>query len=210
MRHHHPQRGPGAGVRLKRQWPSPNGTIRGIMDGTVFLPPDHPGQRPGQGEGLESRSPSPAAYLGTSTATRRWWCRPRGRWSCCTPPRRRQAVRLLVNDFQGGGVAMGMFNTDAPSAPSPAPASPTPWERINLWFGTKDTISKKYHARFRELFQDGRTPPGGAGGGDHYLLPDRRRRGPDPEERGGYLWACMNYDSDVMSDMVAEGFRAWA
>ena len=127
-----------------------------------------------------------------------------------TPRDGGEAVRLLVNDFQGGGVAMGMFNTDA-SIRSFASACFTYalGERINLWFGTKDTISKKYHARFRELFQeqaDARRADLEAAGitYSYFLIDDAVAQ--TLKNEGGYLWACMNYDGDVMSDMVAEGF----
>jgi isocitrate dehydrogenase len=118
--------------------------------------------------------------------------------------------RLIINDFQGSGVAMGMFNTDQ-SITSFARACVTYAlaEKTDLWFGTKDTISKKYHGRFRELFQaevDRRKAELAAAGitYSYFLIDDAVAQ--TMKNEGGYLWACMNYDGDVMSDMIAQGF----
>jgi isocitrate dehydrogenase len=196
---------------LKRQWPSPNGTIRGIMDGTVFRKPIT----------LSTIPPKVKAWKKPITVARHAFgdiyrdqelvvTGPGTVELVYTPAGDGAPQRLLVNDFGAGGVVMGMFNTDA-SIRSFARSCFTYalGERMNIWFGTKDTISKKYHARFREIFQDEAT----ARRADleeagitysYYLIDDAVAQ--TMKNEGGYLWACMNYDGDVMSDMVAEGF----
>jgi isocitrate dehydrogenase len=118
--------------------------------------------------------------------------------------------RVTVHEFGGPGVVMGIHNLEA-SIRSFARACVTYAlsERLPLWFGAKDTISKIYHAAFKEIFRaevEARTGEFERAGVTYqYLLIDdavaRAVRHP-----GGFLWACMNYDGDVMSDMVASGF----
>jgi isocitrate dehydrogenase len=196
---------------LKRQWPSPNGTIRGIMDGTVFRKPITLGNVPPKVKAWKKPITVARHAFGDIYRDQEVVVQAPGTVELLYTPRGGgEPVRLLVNDFQGGGVAMGMFNTDA-SIRSFASACFTYalGERIDLWFGTKDTISKKYHARFRELFQeqaDARRAELEAAGitYSYFLIDDAVAQ--TLKNEGGYLWACMNYDGDVMSDMVAEGF----
>ena len=196
---------------LKRQWPSPNGTIRGIMDGTVFRKPITLANVPAKVKAWKKPITVARHAFGDIYRDQEVVVGAPGTVELLYTPRDGgEAVRLLVNDFQGGGVAMGMFNTDA-SIRSFASACFTYalGERIDLWFGTKDTISKKYHARFRELFQeqaDARRADLEAAGitYSYFLIDDAVAQ--TLKNEGGYLWACMNYDGDVMSDMVAEGF----
>ncbi len=196
---------------LKKQWPSPNGTIRSIMDGTVFRKPVT----------LQSIPPKVKAWKKPITVARHAFGdiyrdqelviqQPGKVELVYTPQDGGEPQRLLVNDFSGGGVAMGMYNTDA-SITSFARACFTYAidERMNLWFNTKDTISKKYHTRFRDIFQaeaEARAGDMAAAGitYSYYLIDDAVAQ--TLKNEGGYLWACMNYDGDVMSDMVAEGF----
>ena len=196
---------------LKKAWPSPNGTIRGILDGTVFRKP------------ILARNIEPAVNS---------WKRPIivGRHAygdlykavdfvvegpgkaelVFTPGNGGPAVRLGVHDFKGPGVVMGMHNTDASIAAfASACAACALSERVDLWFAAKDTISKRYHARFKDIFaleMKRREPEfARAGIAYRYLLIDdavaQLMKHP-----GGILWACMNYDGDVFSDMIASGF----
>jgi isocitrate dehydrogenase len=196
---------------LKKQWPSPNGTIRGIMDGTIFRKPITLATIPPKVKAWKKPITVARHSFGDIYRDQELVVRGPGTVELVYTPRNGEAPqRLLVNDFGAGGVVMGMFNTDA-SIRSFARACFTYalGERINIWFGTKDTISKKYHARFREIFQEEaearRAALAEAGVTYSYFLIDDAVAQTMKNE-GGYLWACMNYDGDVMSDMVAEGF----
>ena len=197
--------------KLKRQWPSPNGTIRGIMDGTVFRKPITLDNVPAKVKAWKKPITVARHAFGDIYRDQELVVQRPGKVELVyTPSDGSAAQRLVVNDFSGGGVAMGMFNTDA-SIRSFAKACFTYalGERMNIWFGTKDTISKKYHARFRVLFQeeaDARQADLEAAGitYSYFLIDDAVAQ--TLKNEGGYLWACMNYDGDVMSDMVAEGF----
>lgn len=196
---------------LKKAWPSPNGTIRSILDGTVFRKP------------IIVKNVSPAV---------RSWVKPIaiGRHAygdiykavdfvipgagkaelVYSPASGGEPVRIPVHSFSGPGVIMGMHNTDE-SIRSFARACIryALSEGTELWFGAKDTISKRYHARFKDIFAEEAEAAAGAmqaaGISYRYMLIDdavaQLMKHP-----GGILWACMNYDGDVMSDMVAAGF----
>ncbi len=196
---------------LKKAWPSPNGTIRAILDGTVFrkpivvrnIPPMvRSWQKPitigrhAYGDlyrDVELRIPGAGKAELTFT--------PAGGG----PPQ-----SVTVHEFQGPGVVLGEHNTDA-SIRSFARAciEYALAEKMELWFAAKDTISKTYHARFKDVFREEvearRADFEAAGIAYQYLLIDdavaRVMRHP-----GGILWACRNYDGDVMSDMLASGF----
>jgi isocitrate dehydrogenase len=196
---------------LKRQWLSPNATIRGIMDGTIFRKPITLANVPPKVKAWKKPITVARHSYGDIYRDQEVVVEAPGRVELVyTPEGGGEPVRLLVNDFRGGGVAMAMFNTDA-SIRSFAKACFTYAldEKTNLWFGTKDTISKKYHARFRDLFQEEADARGAALAGagitySYFLIDDAVAQ--TLKNEGGYLWACMNYDGDVMSDMVAEGF----
>lgn len=196
---------------LKRQWPSPNGTIRSIMDGTVFRKPITLTNIPPKVRAWKRPITVARHAFGDIYRNQELVVGGAGTVELVYTPRDGGAPqRLLVNDFAGGGVAMGMFNTDA-SIRSFAKACFTYGigEKINIWFGAKDTISKRYHARFRDLFQeeaDARQAELAEAGITYayYLIDDAVAQ--TVKNEGGYLWCCMNYDGDVMSDMVAEGF----
>jgi isocitrate dehydrogenase len=196
--------------KLKKAWPSPNGTIRSILDGTVFRKP------------ITAKNITPAvsswkkpivigrhAYGDIYKAVDFVVPGP-GRAELVYTPAEGEPVRLLIKDFKGGGVVMGMHNTDA-SIRSFAKAciNFAVSEKMDLWFGAKDTISKRYHARFKEIFAEEiearKDDLAKAGIVYRYLLIDDAVAQVMKHE-GGILWACMNYDGDVMSDMVASGF----
>jgi isocitrate dehydrogenase len=195
---------------LKKQWPSPNGTIRSILDGTVFRKP------------IMVKNIPPAV---------RSWKRPIiiGRHAygdiyksselVVPGPGKAEIVftdaggatqTVAIHEFKGPGVIMGMHNTDK-SIRSFARACITYAlsEKADLWFGAKDTISKQYHGFFRDVFADevGKAKEAFEKAGIRYrymLIDDAVAQVVKSE--GGMLWACMNYDGDVMSDMVASGF----
>lgn len=197
--------------KLKKAWPSPNGTIRGILDGTVFRKP------------IMTKNILPAV---------RSWKKPiiigrhaygdlyKSQEYIVTGPGKAEIVftpangvgeaRLTIKEFTGPGIVMGIHNTEK-SIRSFARACITyaVSEKVDLWFGAKDTISKKYHARFKEVFnEEVRNHEAAlkeAGITYRYLLIDDAVAQIMKHE-GGILWACKNYDGDVFSDMVAAGF----
>jgi isocitrate dehydrogenase len=120
------------------------------------------------------------------------------------------AETLTVHEFRGPGVVMGMHNVES-SIRSFARAclNYAVSEKVDLWFGAKDTISKTYHARFKDIFREEAAARQAdlerAGVAYHYMLIDDAVARVVRAE-GGFLWACMNYDGDVMSDMIATGF----
>ncbi len=196
--------------KLKKAWPSPNGTIRSMLDGTVFRKPIT----------VKNITPAVSSWQKPIAIGRHAYgdiykavdyvVPGAGKVELVYTPANGEPVRLLVHDFKGGGVAMGMHNTDA-SVRSFAKAciKYACSEKIDLWFGAKDTISKKYHARFKDLFQAevdaSKAELERAGIQYRYLLIDDAVA-QVMKHPGGILWACMNYDGDVMSDMVASGF----
>jgi isocitrate dehydrogenase len=207
---------------LKRAWPSPNGTIRSILDGTVFrkpivakniLPAVRSWARPivvGRHAYGDIYQAVDFVVPGPGTAELVFTPRAGAAEGAAQGGMAGSQVRLSLHEFSGPGVVMGMHNTDASIASFAAACVDYALsERVELWFAAKDTISKRYHGRFRDLFAQAverRRPEFEAAGIVYrYLLIDdavaRVMKHP-----GGILWACMNYDGDVFSDMVASGF----
>jgi isocitrate dehydrogenase len=127
-----------------------------------------------------------------------------------TPASGKPETKVLVHEFKGPGVLMGIHNTEK-SITSFARAciNYALSEKCDLWFGAKDTISKKYDARFKAIFADEiakhKAEFEAAGISYRYLLIDDAVAQIMKHE-GGVLWAMKNYDGDVFSDMVAAGF----
>ena len=196
---------------LKQQWKSPNGTIRSILDGTVFrkpimiknIPPEvSKWKKPIMiGRHAYGDIYKNVEYVvdGPGTAE-----------LVFTPQSGGEKKVLKVHEFKGRGVIMGMHNTE-PSIRSFAKAciNYALSEKVDIWFGAKDTISKQYHGFFRDVFGEEvekvKEKFREAGIQYRYLLIDDAVAQVIKSE-GGMLWACMNYDGDVMSDMVATGF----
>lgn len=196
---------------LKEQWKSPNGTIRSILDGTVFRKPIIIGNIPPE----VSRWKRPIiigrhAYGDIYKSVELVVETPGSAEIIFTPDRGGEKIILKIHDFRGPGVIMGMHNTEksirsfARSCINYALS-----EKVDLWFGAKDTISKQYHGFFRDVFAEEVEKEHArfleAGTTYRYLLIDDAVAQIIKSE-GGMLWACMNYDGDVMSDMVATGF----
>ena len=143
-----------AEYRLKRAWPSPNGTIRSILDGTVFRKPDHGKEHLSGSSELEEtdnhRPPRLRRFLQGRGNEHRLH---RAGWSSFIPRLGGEEHRLLVHEFEGPGVVMAIHNLEksirsfARSCINYALS-----EQVDLWFSMKDTISKKYHAFFRDVF----------------------------------------------------------
>src|SRR5262245_26515253 len=196
---------------LKKAWPSPNGTIRALLDGTVFRKPIIVRNVPPMVRAWKKPIVIGRHAYGDMYKTAEMKIPGPGRVELVyTPADGSKPQSVLVHDFKSPGVARGVHNIDS-SIRSFARACITYAlsERLDLWFGAKDTISKIYHGGFKKLFGEEvearRADFQKAGISYTYMLIDdavaRSVRHP-----GGCLWACMNYDGDVMSDMVASGF----
>ncbi|MDY6851446.1 MAG: NADP-dependent isocitrate dehydrogenase [Thermodesulfobacteriota bacterium] len=201
---------------LKEQWKSPNGTIRAMLDGTVFRAPIL----------VKNVSPTVKCWKKPIVIGRHAYgdvyknaeIRVPGPGKAeivFTPKDGGKDLRLVIQDFDGPGIIQGMHNTDA-SIQSFAKACFTYAldQKIDLWFSTKDTISKTYDARFREIFEEEYEnefkKPFEAAGITYFftLIDDAVAR--VMKDEGGFLWACKNYDGDVMSDMLASAFGSLA
>jgi isocitrate dehydrogenase len=196
---------------LKKAWPSPNGTIRGILDGTVFRKPIMtknilPAVRSWKKPIIIGRHAYGDIYKSQEIVVQK----PGKAEIVFTPADGSEATRLTIKDFEGPGVVMGIHNTDK-SIRSFARAciAYALSEKTTLWFGAKDTISKKYDAHFKDVFGEEvgkhQAEFDKAGIAYRYLLIDDAVAQMMKHE-GGILWACKNYDGDVFSDMVAAGF----
>ncbi len=200
---------------LKQMWKSPNGTIRAILDGTVFR--------------------APVVVKGVSPCVRNWE-KPitiarhaygdvyknteyrvpgPGKAELCFTGEDGAEVRQTIMQFEGPGIIQGQHNTDR---------SITSFARScfnyalsvkqDLWFSTKDTISKIYDHRFKDIFAElyeteFKTAFEAAGIEYFYtLIDDAVAR--VIRSRGGFIWALKNYDGDVMSDMIATAFGSLA
>ena len=200
---------------LKEMWKSPNGTIRAILDGTVFRAPII----------VKGITPYIPTWTKPITIARHAYgdvyknteMRAPAGSRCelvCTDAEGKE-TRQLIHDFKGGGVVQGMHNTDA-SIESFARScfSYALDTKQDLWFATKDTISKKYDHRFKdifaEIFEKDYKDRFAAAGIEYFytLIDDAVAR--VIRSNGGYIWACKNYDGDVMSDMVATAYGSLA
>jgi isocitrate dehydrogenase len=196
---------------LKKEWPSPNGTIRSILDGTVFRKPIIINNIPAAVRSWKKPiSIGRHAYGDIYRNVELLVPGPGKVELVYTDASGAEKQRALVHEYKGAGVAMGIHNLDksiisfAKSCFNYATS-----EKIDLWFATKDTISKKYHARFRAIFdemaveKDAELKAAGITY-SYFLIDDAVAQ--IMKHEGGMLWALMNYDGDVMSDMVASGF----
>jgi isocitrate dehydrogenase len=198
--------------KLKKMWKSPNGTIRNRLGGTVFREPivcrNIPRLVPGWTRPIViGRHAHGDQYIaqdfvvpGPGRLTITW-----------TPTDGGAPIERVVHDFKAGGVAMGMFNLDesirgfARSCMSFALAKKWP-----LYLSTKNTILKAYDGRFKDLFQqvfDAEFSARFRDAGityEHRLIDDMVAQALKLD--GGFVWACKNYDGDVQSDTLAQGF----
>jgi isocitrate dehydrogenase len=196
---------------LKKAWASPNGTIRALLDGTVFRKPIIVKNVPPMVRSWEKPITIGRHAYGDVYKSAELKLPGAGKVSLLYEPADGSGEQLIqIHDFKGPGVVMGIHNTDA-SIRSFAKAciEYALGEKTDIWFGAKDTISKTYHARFKDIFREEVDQRAAdlekAGITYSYMLID------DAVARvlratGGFLWACMNYDGDVMSDMLAAGF----
>ncbi|MBM4142943.1 MAG: NADP-dependent isocitrate dehydrogenase [Lentisphaerae bacterium] len=194
---------------LKKAWPSPNATLRGRLDGTVFrVPILVRNVRPAVRNWKRPIHLARHAY-GDVYANREIAVPGPGRGELVfTPADGGPPIRETIREFDGPGILQGIHNTDA-SIRSFARACFTYAleNRISVWFSAKDTISKTYDARFRDIFEEEYAHAWKdrfeARGLEYFftLIDDAVAR--IVKSEGGMLWACKNYDGDVMSDMLA-------
>ena len=192
---------------LKKMWKSPNGTIRSILDGTVFRAPILvKGIRPCVRNWEKPITLARHAYGDVYKNTEIRVEGP-GKAELVFTAADGTETRELIHDFTGAGVLQGMHNTDK-SITSFARAcfNYAVDTKQDLWFATKDTISKKYDHTFKDIFQE--IYENEYQEKFYTLIDDAVAR--VMKAKGGFIWACKNYDGDVMSDMVSSAFGSLA
>jgi len=195
---------------LKQAWKSPNGTIRSILDGTVFRKPIIVKNiLPAVRSWKKPISIGRHAY-GDIYKSAEFKVPGAGRAELVFTQASGERTSIAIHDFEGPGIIMGMHNTEK-SIRSFAKSclNYALGENNDVWFGAKDTISKTYHAFFKDIFEQEANARKKEFEKQEikyrYMLIDDAVAQIMKAE-GGMLWACMNYDGDVMSDMVAAGF----
>lgn len=200
---------------LKKMYKSPNGTIRAILDGTVFRAPIVvKGIEPCVRNWKKPITIARHAY-GDIYKNTEFYVEKPGKVELVYTSENGEEKRSLVQEFKSPGVALGMHNMEA-SIESFARSCFNYALDTNqdVWFGAKDTISKTYDGKFKEIFQkifteEFKAKFDAAGLTYFYsLIDDVVARVMKAE--GGFIWACKNYDGDVMSDMVATAFGSLA
>ena len=200
---------------LKQMWKSPNGTIRAMLDGTVFRTPIIvKGIEPCVRNWAKPITIARHAYGDVYKNTEIRVPGP-GKVELVYTGEDGTEIRELVHEYDGAGVAQGMHNLDASIASFAMSCFEFALDtKQDLWFATKDTISKKYDHRFKDIFQeiyDDQYAARFEEAGIEYfytLIDDAVARVMKAE--GGFIWACKNYDGDVMSDMVSSAFGSLA
>lgn len=200
---------------LKEMWKSPNGTIRAILDGTVFRAPIVvKGIEPCVKNWKKPITIARHAYGDVYKNTEMKVPGP-GKVELVYTAEDGTQTKELVFDFKGPGVAQGMHNLDNSIESFVRSCFNYALDtKQDLWFATKDTISKKYDHTFKDIFQeifdaDYKEKFEEAGITYFYTLIDDAVARVMKSE-GGYIWACKNYDGDVMSDMVSSAFGSLA
>lgn len=200
---------------LKEMWKSPNGTIRAALDGTVF-------RAPIVVKGIEPcvknwKKPITLARHAYGDVYKNAEIRVpgAGKAELVFTGEDGTEIRETIHEFKGPGVIQGMHNLDnSISSFARACFNYALDTKQSVWFATKDTISKKYDHRFKDIFQeiyDAEYDEKFKAAGIEYfytLIDDAVARVMKAE--GGFIWACKNYDGDVMSDMVSSAFGSLA
>ncbi|MEN6566701.1 MAG: NADP-dependent isocitrate dehydrogenase [Veillonellales bacterium] len=201
--------------KLKQMWKSPNGTIRSILDGTVFRTPII----------VDNIEPFVKTWKKPITIARHAYgdlyrdveykVPGKGKAELAFTSETGEVIKQTIHDFTGPGVVLGMHNTDNSIANfARACFSFALEQKRDLWFAAKDTISKQYDHTFKDIFgelydQEYKAKFAAADIKYFYTLIDdavaRLMR-----SEGGMIWACKNYDGDVMSDMVSSAFGSLA
>lgn len=200
---------------LKEMWKSPNGTIRAILDGTVFRAPIivkgiEPNVRTWKKPITIARHAYGDVYKATEMKVPG-----AGKAELVFTDENGNETRELIHEFKGSGVLQGMHNlTSSIESFARSCFAYALDTKQDLWFATKDTISKKYDHTFKDIMQeifDAEYADRFKEAGITYfytLIDDAVARVMKSE--GGYIWACKNYDGDVMSDMISSAFGSLA
>ena len=200
---------------LKEMWKSPNGTIRAILDGTVFRTPIL----------VKGITPYIPTWTKPITIARHAYgdvyknvemqVPAGGKAELVYTDKDGNVTKETIHEFKDGGIIQGLHNRDNSIASFARACFNFALDsKKDLWFATKDTISKKYDHRFKDIFQeiyDAEYKEKFEAAGIEYfytLIDDAVARVIRSE--GGYIWACKNYDGDVMSDMVATAYGSLA
>ena len=200
---------------LKEMWKSPNGTIRAILDGTVFRAPIKvKGIEPYVRTWKKPITIARHAYGDVYRASEMKIPGP-GKAELVYTAEDGTETRELIHNFTGEGIIQGMHNINASIESFARSCFNYALDtKQDLWFASKDTISKKYDHTFKDIFQelfDTEYKDKFEQAGITYfytLIDDAVARVMKSE--GGYIWACKNYDGDVMSDMVSAAFGSLA
>ena len=199
---------------LKKMWKSPNGTIRAILDGTVFRAPIM----------VSGITPYIPTWKKPIVIARHAYgdiykavdgCAGAGKAELVYTDRNGEKVSQEIFDFKGDGVVLAMHNTDKSIESFARSCFNYALDvKLPLWFSTKDTISKIYDGNFKKIFADiyeSEYKEKFEKAGIYYmytLIDDVVAR--IVRSEGGIVWACKNYDGDVMSDMVATAYGSLA
>lgn len=201
--------------KLRQMWKSPNATLRAMLDGTVFRAPII----------VDSIKPSVRTWKKPITIARHAYgdiyknvehrAEGAGKAELVFTSKDGIETRQTIHDFDGAGIIMGMHNTDKSIASFARSCFTLALNQgQDLWFSTKDTISKKYDHRFKDIFEEifeAEYKKQFDDRGIEYfytLIDDAVAR--IIRSEGGMIWACKNYDGDVMSDMIATAFGSLA
>ena len=200
---------------LSQMWKSPNGTIRAILDGTVFRTPIltnciRPVVRNWEHAITIARHAFGDVYRGTEFRVKE-----PGTAELVFTNTKGVETRQTIHTFADGGVLQAQFNKDSSIASFAHSCFQFALDRKeDLWFSTKDTISKTYDHTFKDIFADifaAEYKDAFDAAGIKYfytLIDDAVAR--VIRSKGGFIWACKNYDGDVMSDMVSTAFGSLA
>ena len=201
---------------LKEMWKSPNGTIRAILDGTVFrCPIIVKGIEPNVKSWKKPITLARHAYGDVYKNAEMQIPGPGEVKLVYTPADGSPEQTISVHQFEGSGVVQGQYNLDESIENFAKSCFEYALEtKQDMWFATKDTVSKKYDHRFKDIFADmyeTKYKDAFEKAGITYfytLIDDAVARIMKAE--GGFIWACKNYDGDVMSDMVSSAFGSLA
>lgn len=200
---------------LKEMWKSPNGTIRAILDGTVFRTPIIvKGITPFIPTWTKPITIARHAY-GDVYKNTEMQVKGGGKAELVYTDKDGNETRELIHSFDGDGIIQGLHNTDKSISSFARSCLNYALDlKQDIWFATKDTISKKYDHRFKDIFNEIYNAEYKAkfekAGIEYFytLIDDAVAR--VIRSDGGYIWACKNYDGDVMSDMVATAYGSLA
>ena len=200
--------------KLHEMWKSPNGTIRSLLDGTVFRAPiTIPSIKPAVRNWEKPITIARHAYGDVYKSVEIRVNEP-GTAKMVFNGADGQNEEVIIHEFKGPGVLQGMHNTDKSIRSFAHSCFKFAIDtKQDLWFSTKDTISKKYDGTFRKIFEEvyeEYKEQFEKLGIEYFytLIDDAVAR--VIRSKGGYIWACKNYDGDVMSDMVSTAFGSLA